>query len=226
MSQRDGIIVIVGLVLTAALALIFSILKGRSRLWLTPEISGRVDGELTKQLQDQLVPFIVSAEKLWLRPDYLLFAVYWYLEAVIAATAGAGILPPLLRWSEFLVNPDLHSVKAPYLPSYAVIMAIIFVVGRIYIGRAGLEKRAVLAEVCADEFRELNTELFIAATSGRLKSELPSAIDSALDIVKRHQRAGSWPYNPFAHNITAATERRTAEIIKSMSATGDHVQRR
>lgn len=52
---------------------------------------------LLHQLKNQIVPYIISAEQLWRFPAYILFALYSYSAAVVAAIAGAGLLPPMLN---------------------------------------------------------------------------------------------------------------------------------
>jgi hypothetical protein len=95
------------------------------------------------------------------------------------------------------------------------ILAVSLIAVRIYVGKANLAKRAVLADSCASEFKSLNTRLFMLnnANAG-LNEELTKIGNEVATILQRHIAEKSWPYNPIAPNIEPQVDRRTAEIVR------------
>ena len=184
-----------------------------------------VDPNIIQQLQVQILPFIIRAERLWRRPEYLAFSVYSYLRAVLAAVVGAGISAPILNFLNSLTSAAPESSQAtragiaqvPEGLTWVGLSIVVLLIGvQTYFAKREVEKRWVLAQSCRKEFRGLNTRAVQAMGSPDVVNQLAKIRNEVSTIYGRHYIEDSWPYPASEPGIDPLVEARLRDMVKQL----------
>jgi hypothetical protein len=192
---------------------------------------------IQQRLRTQVLPFIISAERLKYYPPYLAFNIYAYLQALLAAIVGAGLSAPVLNFFNGILSPEKGTAAAtgksavqiaeipPSLTWTAIVLAVVLIAARTYFTRADLERKWVLAESCRKEFSKLNTELVAALLSGgNVEGQVETKRTAVATIYQRHNAEGSWPYAITEPGIEPQVETRLQFMMKQLEANPNAAQ--
>jgi len=165
-----------------------------------------------RKLEQAILPYMVSAEKLKLRPVYVTYGVYNYAHELLVGLVGLGVAPPLLSLftseagatgNQGAVTTALDTQKKapPWLAVASVIALVIWLLLKLVINRENVAKRAVLARSCRKEMRQLSLNLRDELQKDNPMPGLQEIQETISELVHRHIQEESWPWDGPAENI-------------------------
>lgn len=156
-----------------------------------------------KQRLELLLPYIISSERLKWQPFYIICKVNTYSRDVLTAIVGLGVVPPVfglisnaLSGKEF-GKGEAQNIFATLAPAWLIVVLLVVIfsaVMRVYVTTEQVEKRAVLARSCRNEFRALSSRLHFALQTNDPKSEIIQIQNEVTKTVHRHITEESWPW--------------------------------
>jgi len=177
-----------------------------------------ISDPIAQLLEHQILPFVISAERLWRRPEYLIYTFYSYTREVLGAFAGLGLAGPVVMWAQLLKDgkvADGHASTAVPTGISLGIVALIIVL-RVVFSKRDLEKRSVLAETCRKEFQSLNTRIIASLARQDVGGELAKMRNEAADIYRRHSGDGSYPWAIAEPGIEPIVRQRLQYMLKQI----------
>jgi hypothetical protein len=178
-----------------------------------------------RKLEQAILPYMLSAERLRLRPVYLTYGVYSYIHEFLIAIVALGLAPPLLSFFTVdSVNADSQKTvasaldalkKAPAWLAVATVIALMcWIFLKLLINRENVAKRAVLAHSCRKEIRQLYLKLREELQKGDPMPGLLEIQKNITELVDRHVREESWPWDGPAENIESRLQARLDRICQ------------
>jgi hypothetical protein len=165
-----------------------------------------------RKLEQAILPYVVSAEKLKRQPAYVTYDVYSYAHELLIAVVALGVAPPLLSLfasdagssgNPSTVSSALDALKKapPWLAVISVVALAIWLLLKLFISRENVAKRAVLARSCRKEMRQLSLNLRDELQSANPMPGLQGIQEAISELVHRHIQEESWPWDGPSDNI-------------------------
>lgn len=178
-----------------------------------------------RKLEQAILPYTVSAERLRMRPVYLTYGVYSYAHELLIAVVGLGIAPPLLSlFSTDFSRPSnrgtiANAVSAwgkapPWLVAITAIALIVWLLLKILINREDVAKRAVLARSCRKEMRQFTMRLRDELQKSDPMPGLQKIQGAISDLVYHHIQEDLWPWDGPAENIDGSVRAKLERLCK------------
>ena len=171
------------------------------------------DQQVTRTLQRDVLPYLVSARKLKKQWFYRFYNIFGYTTDIVGALAAIGITSPFLS---LLITKDGGSDATTQVPSLAAglsgvpaflvypagIVIFAWVIIRVAFTREEGQKRAVLARSCIQNLRQVEADLHNVLRGQRPLAALNEMLEKRIrPTVDRNIQETSWPWLPFAPNI-------------------------
>jgi len=186
----------------------------------TEELPESSEGHLAlvRKLANEVIPWIVSAEKLSKKRLYVAHSTYVWSRDLLAAVSGFGISHPLagvLTGDASL--GDSIAAMPKWLAVITLLSALIWAVLKAYVTRDEGEKKATLAVSCSKEFMRIKLALGGILARADPYEGLMNLHAEIMAIVDRHVAEGSW----FFPNGEVLAPEIAAEVRDRVVATVD-----
>lgn len=165
-----------------------------------------------RKLEQAILPYVVSAERLKRQPVYVTYDLYNYAHELLIAIVALGVAPPLLSLfasdagaseNQNRVGSAIDALKKapPWLAVISIIALAIWILLKLFINRENVAKRAVLARSCRKEMRQLSLNLRDELQRENPMPGLQGIQEAISDLVHRHIQEESWPWDGPSNNI-------------------------
>src|SRR5262249_25116868 len=164
------------------------------------------------KIEQTILPFVFSAEKLKWRPLYISYNIYDYSRGLLTALVGAGLSTPAFDLYERVLNPSrqvtssgsaqspLAGIPNEWMP-WVVVVAVSLIIARMVIEKTNAEKRVILARSCQKEARKFHDQLQNALQAPDVESKIEGIGNKTTEALTRYRDEDVWPWREWAPRI-------------------------
>jgi len=172
----------------------------------------------------EIVPYLVTAERLKLWPPLRIYILYAYLGEFFILLAGFGIAGPVMNFlnpagaqsstgKNSVIDSLVHFLGSGYLLIAALSLLVAWGLLKFYIRTEELEKRCNLLRSCMRQCWAMAVDLRGAVAEPNPMPRLLHIQQKLSDLVERNIVERAWVYAPFAPNIGPDVERECEDLI-------------
>jgi len=180
---------------------------------------------IESKVKNDILRYLVSAERHRSWPPLWIYTLYSYLGEVFILLAGIGIANPVLNY----LNNDADSKReagrnalipflVKFLKSDSAVFASLFLLVvwgliKFYIRTEDLEKRCNLLRSCMTQCKGFSVQLHQALAEADPMPKLIVIQQKLSDLVERNVIERAWIFAPFAPGIGPAVDKECADLV-------------